>query len=216
MAKCDLSIELDKPDAIHPGGGTISGVVRVAVDSDVKCNGLEVQSGWRTHGRGNVASGTAGTVTLFAGQWHAGETPEYRFELPVAEWPPTYHGHYLNVDHFIDVRAKIPWGFDPKASVPFMMRPTCGSEEAKVVKPTTEMNNIVGCIVGFIVLGFVIAFLSGVVFAGPFSLIFLIFPVLGFLFWFFRKFLPRWILGESSRESIQGLIQPRRFVICTQ
>ena len=42
MAKCDLSIELDDPKAVHPGGGTICGVVRVNVDADVKCNGLEV------------------------------------------------------------------------------------------------------------------------------------------------------------------------------
>ena len=78
MAKCDLSIELDDPETVHPGGGTITGVVRVRVDADVNCKGLEVQSGWRTHGRGNVASGSAATVTLFAGEWNAGESVEYR------------------------------------------------------------------------------------------------------------------------------------------
>ncbi len=41
-----------EPDALHEGGGTITGVVRVVVDADVKCSGLEVQSVWRTHGRG--------------------------------------------------------------------------------------------------------------------------------------------------------------------
>ncbi len=69
MAKCDLSIELDDPQAAHPGGGTISGVVRVRVDADVKCKGLEVHSGWRTHGRGNVASEQVGSVILFSGEW---------------------------------------------------------------------------------------------------------------------------------------------------
>ena len=126
MAKCDLSIELDDPKSIHSGGGKISGVVRVVVDADVKCTGLEVSSGWKTHGRGNVATGQAGKATVFAGEWRAGESGEYRFELPIADWPPTYHGHYLNVDHYVDARAKIPWGFDPKASAPFMMRPSGG------------------------------------------------------------------------------------------
>ena len=76
MAKCDLSIELDDPKMVYPGGGTISGVVRVVVDADVKCTGLEVSSGWKTHGRGNVASGQAGKANLFAGEWRAGENPE--------------------------------------------------------------------------------------------------------------------------------------------
>ena len=224
MAKCDLSIELDQPDVIHPGGGTITGLVRVVVDGDVKCSGLEVQSVWRTHGRGNVASGTAGQATLFSGQWNEGETTEYRFELPIAQWPPTYHGHYLNIDHFVDARAKIPWSFDPKATASFMVHPTCGSEQAKVVKPVTEMNNLIGCIIGFMVLAFMAAFLTGMAVAGPFSLIFLALPTIGFLIWFFRKFLPRWLLGEvvgrfpvemiCPGETVEGelTIEPKKAV----
>lgn len=224
MAKCDLSIELDRPDATYGGGGTITGVVRVEADADVKCTGLEVQTGWRTHGRGNIASGTAGVTTLFSGNWTAGETVEYRFELPVAHWPPTYHGHYLNVDHFVDARAKIPWGFDPKASAPFLMRPTCKGEAAAVPKATTQMSGVVGAIVGFMVIGFAIAFLVGLAVAGPFSLIFLLFPLAGAVYWFFRKFLPRWVLGEvvgsfpvemiSPGELAQGelTIQPKKSV----
>ena len=57
MGKCDLSIQLDDPEAIHPGGGTVRGVVRVRADDDVTCNALEVSSVWKTHGRGNVATG---------------------------------------------------------------------------------------------------------------------------------------------------------------
>ncbi len=224
MAKCDLSIELDHPDALHDGGGTVTGLVRVVADADVKCTGLEVQSVWRTHGRGNVASGTAGATTLFSGQWKAGETSEYRFELPIADWPPTYHGHYLNVDHYVDARAKIPWGFDPKASAPFMMQPTLEGEAAKVAGEVTPAKGVVAVIVGFITFGFLVAFVVGLAVAGPFSLIFLLFPAIGFLFWFVRKFLPRWVLGEvvaslpvetiSPGESVQGelTIEPKKGV----
>ncbi len=34
----------------------------------------------------------------------------------------------------------------------------------------------------------------------PFRLIFLLFPLIGLVYWFFRKFLPRWILGEVVAE----------------
>ena len=80
MAKCDLSIKLDHPDAVYPGGGKVTGTVTVRADANVKCKGLEVSSGWRTHGRGNVASGTEQTETLFTGEWMAGQQEEYRFE----------------------------------------------------------------------------------------------------------------------------------------
>ena len=96
MAKCNLSIELENPDSLYAGGDTITGTVRVDVDSDVNCKGLEVSSGWRTHGRGNVASGTTHTEVVYSGQWTAGEKNEYRFALPIGLWPPSYHGHYLN------------------------------------------------------------------------------------------------------------------------
>lgn len=208
MAKCDLSIELDQPDAVHEGGGTITGVVRVIADGDVNCSGLEVQSGWRTHGRGNVASGTAEAITLFSGQWHAGEAYEYRFELPIAHWPPSYHGHYLNVDHFVDARAKIPWGFDPKASAPFLMRPVCEGESAKVAKNVTELTGILGWVVGFFVMGTLMALVIGLVVAGPFALIFLMFPLVGAVVWFIRKFLPRWLLGEVQGQFLVEMVSP--------
>jgi hypothetical protein len=196
MAKCTLSIELAEPDAIHAGGGKISGVVRVAVDADVHCNGLEVQSVWRTHGRGNVSSGTGDSATLYSGPWRAGENREYPFELTVADWPPTYHGHYLNVDHYIDARAKLPWSVDPKASVPFRMRPTCGAEAATVPSKVVEAKGILGCILGAVVLAIFLGIAIGFAMAGPFALIFLLFPLIGLLVWFVRSFLPRWVLGE--------------------
>jgi hypothetical protein len=208
MAKCDLSIELDDPKSIYPGGGKISGVVRVVVDADVKCTGLEVSSGWKTHGRGNVATGQAGKLSLFDGEWRAGDTAEYRFELPVADWPPTYHGHYLNVDHYIDARAKIPWGFDPKASAPFMMRPSCGPEGAVTPKNVTEVKGIAGCIVGILIVAFMAVVVGMIVAAGPFGLLFLAIPLIGSLIWFFRVFLPKYLLGELQYRLAPETVSP--------
>lgn len=196
MAKCDLSIVLDDPQEVHSGGSKIGGVVRVHVDADVECKGLEVKSVWRTHGRGNVATGTAGTMTLFQGQWRAGENHEYRFELPIAHWPPTYHGYYLSIDHSVDARAKIPWAFDPKASEPFPVVAACGPEDAQIEKNVTEIKGVVGCILTAVFLAFVVGFCVMFAAAGPFSLFLLIIPAIGGIWWFFRVFLPKYLLGN--------------------
>ena len=222
MAKCDISIELDDPESVHPGGGNITGVVHVQVDADVKCKGLVVQSGWRTHGRGNVAGDTAATMTLFAGEWHAGERTEYRFELPIADWPPSYHGHHLNIDHYVDVRAKIPWGFDPKASVPFMMRPSCGpeGESSEKKKNTIEVKGPIGCVMSMIVVGMVV-FGGGALLVelGFFALMFLIVPLAGIVYWIFRHFLPKYLLGEvqyqlASEHASPGQSTSGELIIC--
>src|SRR6056297_1712640 len=207
MAKCDLSIELDDPQAVYFGGGTISGIVRVHADADVTCNGLEVKTVWRTHGRGNVDQSEAGSATLFTGHWQAGKQYEYRFELPVAQWPPTYHGFYLNVDHYVDARAKIPWAFDPKASAQFAMRPSADPDVAaanKAIVIEGRAAQVVGCI-------FALAFLPFMIFlcaAGPFALFFLLLPIGGGIFWLVRYGLPKWMLGNVRCELAAERFQP--------
>ncbi len=210
MAKCDLSIQLDDPKTVYPGGGKISGTVRVHADKDVNCKGLELSTVWKTHGRGNVATGTVDTQTVYSGEWRAGEQPEYRFELKIGDWPPSYHGHYLSIDHYVDARAHIPWGFDPKASEPFLMRPTCGPEGATVAGGSTELSGPIGCIIGGVILaafvGFGIAMLATV---GFFALIFIV-PIglIGGSIWFIRFFLPKWALGDVSCQLEQETVEP--------
>ncbi|MEM9646292.1 MAG: hypothetical protein AAF989_14975, partial [Planctomycetota bacterium] len=126
--------------------------VRVQVDANVNCKGLEIKSGWKTHGKGNVSSGETETITAFAGQWQAGEQLEYPFELMVAEWPPTYHGTFLNIDHSIDARAKIAWAFDPKSSKRYQVKPVAAPESLEVKPKATQLSGPVGCfVVGLIV-----------------------------------------------------------------
>ncbi|TWU51023.1 hypothetical protein Poly51_43170 [Rubripirellula tenax] len=208
MAKCDLSIELDDPSGVVGGGGKISGVVRVLATADVQCSGLEVNSVWKTHGRGNVATGTAGSSTLFEGKWQAGDQNEYRFELPVANWPPTYHGFHLNVDHYVEARAKVPWSFDPKASVAFVMQPTCGAEGLPEAK-AAQVNKIVAWIITITVL----SVFAGVGFAvlrnfGVFGYVFMLVPVAGVVYWLVRKVLPQWVLGAVECSLASDVVAP--------
>ena len=216
MAKCDLSIELDQAKTLHLGGGKIAGVLRVNADKDVNCKGLEIKTVWRTHGRGNVAMGEADAQTVFAGQWRAGQQEEYPFELQIAEWPPSYHGGFLNIDHYVEARAKIPWGFDPKASEPFLMQPTCGLDGAKVAASgANQVAGKIGCIIGavfacvFLCFG-VLAVASGNLFFLPFLMV----PVLiGGGIWFFRVFLPKRALGEVKCELVGEKFSPGEQIV---
>ncbi len=196
MAKCDLSIELDEPDRVFLAGEMVDGCVRVSVDSGVNCSGLVVSTGWKTHGRGNVTSGNGEQTTVFSGEWAAGQRQEYRFSLPAGDWPPTYHGHFLSIDHYIDVQAMIPWAFDPKASSPFRVRATEAWVAAEHRKSSdTGISHLIGRIfVAVVVASFFFTFIS----MGWEGLLCLLIPVAIITWWFCFKFLPKYILGNPQ------------------
>ena len=200
MSKPQLSIELADPDRVYQGGDTIKGVVRVHAQGDIACKGLVIQSVWRTHGRGNVASGEGEVTTAFTGQWRAGEKQEYPFELKVADWPPSYHGHYLNVDHYVETRAKIAWAFDPKTAVPFLMRPISGPQDESAESSTGSRAVIAIFAVFFAITfgGIFIAVAGSVMGMGWMALVMAIVPMAGLGYWFIRKWMPKYLLGEVT------------------
>lgn len=114
MAKCELNVVLDRPDATYAAFEPIKGRVEVLVDGDCRCDGLTLTAQWFTHGRGNEARGDGEKVELFKGEWKAGELLQYPFELHGLDGPLTYHGHELNVDWRLVAAADIPWALDPK------------------------------------------------------------------------------------------------------
>lgn len=190
MAACDLRIELEEQDRVYTGGEPIRGHVIVNVQKDVRCKGLIIKSGWSTHGRGNIDRGDAGSFEAFAGEWRAGEEYRYAFDLPTAEWPPTYYGNYLNVSHQVEARAKLPWAFDPKAHAEFPVTATSSPDD---LAPTKRQDSWPMGVVGWIIAAVLIALLS-------FAAIFLI-PILlliGGIFWFFRSYLPKSITGKVA------------------
>ncbi|HYW78786.1 MAG TPA: hypothetical protein VE890_04380 [Thermoguttaceae bacterium] len=126
MSKCDLKIEFDRPDRQYRPGEEVTGTVHVRVNREVQCNGLVVEHFWQTHGRGNRATGTKQSRVVFNGQWMAGESASYPFSFTAPAGPPTYRGHYLNVDHYVRARVDIPWALDPKKQEEYLLQP--GSE----------------------------------------------------------------------------------------
>lgn len=121
MSKCDLAIEFDRSDRTYRPGETVSGKVTVQVNAKCQCNGLKVARLWHTHGRGNRDEGGKVEEVVFSGEWWPGEVHSYPFSFEVPAHPVTYRGNLVNVDHYVAVRADIPWALDPKAEEEFLL-----------------------------------------------------------------------------------------------
>ena len=141
MARCELGISFDRPDREYQAGERVTGSVTVRADADVKCRALTVVYNWRTHGKGNKDSGPeravlrAEHVTL-----RAGATATYPFDLTAPRDPPTYRGHYLNIDHYLRARADIPWALDAKSTEEFIVLPRAGGPRGRARPKPFEEN----------------------------------------------------------------------------
>ena len=123
MSKCDVNITLDRTNRTFRPGEEVTGTVRVQVNRPVKCDGILLEHFWQTHGRGNTASGNKQTSVLHRGELRAGESMSFPFSVIAPNGPPTYHGHYLNVDHYLNARVDIPWAIDPKRKEEYILLP---------------------------------------------------------------------------------------------
>ena len=124
MSKCDIVIEFDQADRTYRGGETVSGMVRVQVNKDLTSQGITLTRYWKTHGRGNTDAGTKEEQTLAGeSELRAGEAFEFPFSFQADCQPLTYHGHHINVDHYVRVNVDVPWAFDPKAEEEYILRP---------------------------------------------------------------------------------------------
>lgn len=117
-----IRIEFDGGDRVFRTGEPIAGAVVVEVDDGSRCEYVVLRASWRTHGKGTVAKGRHGALTLHEGPIPAGVTRfPFRFEAP--DGPFTYRGHLLNVDHYLEARIEIPWGLDPSVEEDFVLVP---------------------------------------------------------------------------------------------
>ena len=115
MSKCDISIEFDAENRTYRGGETVSGRVLVEVNKDLTSNGIKLIHFWQTHGYGNTDAGERVEEMLDTdSQLFAGEVRTYPFSFVADRQPLTYHGHYVNIDHYVRVEVDVPWAIDPK------------------------------------------------------------------------------------------------------
>jgi sporulation-control protein spo0M len=123
MSKCDLTLRLDRDDRVYRPGETVLGEVRVRVHAPCRCDMLVLSHFWRTHGKGNRDQGSPTMQNLFSGDWSVGEEQRYPFELTLPSGPVTYHGSLVNVDWYLEARAKIAWAVDPRLETEVILRP---------------------------------------------------------------------------------------------
>ncbi|MDP6544628.1 MAG: hypothetical protein QGH60_11600 [Phycisphaerae bacterium] len=148
MSKCDIVVEFDKADRAFHAGEIISGKVYVTPNADMPCNGILIEIGWSTHGRGNKDSASIDALEYDGKQFLAGQTIAYEFRFESPSGPLTYHGHYLNVDNYLSVRLDVPWSFDPKAREEYLLLPgpACAPVgEVYSVTETGEPAKAIGC-----------------------------------------------------------------------
>jgi len=118
MSKCDISIN---PTQTHyKMGDTIKGEVKVEVNKECKCDALKIKKFWQTHGKGNRTRGKADELVLFTGTWQPG-VYVYEFSFKLVKGPLTHHGHYINIDWYLNARADVPWSTDSKKEIDFIV-----------------------------------------------------------------------------------------------
>ncbi len=121
MSKCDLEVRFASDDRTYKPGSRVEGDVVVTVDERVSCKGLRIELGWQTHGIGNTDRRVLDQVMLEPQQWSAGQAYSYPFSFTAPSQPLTYHGHFLNVDHFVAARVDLAWKIDPKVSEDYVL-----------------------------------------------------------------------------------------------
>lgn len=190
MANCRLTVEIDEPSLPKIAGQPITGFVVVKSDKDSRCKGLTVTCYWSTHGRGNAARGDVESATLFEGEWQEGKEYRYPFKLATATWPPTYYGNMINVSHYVQAEAQIPWANNPKTLQEFSLIATDSPHDLAPTSNVLGKSNWLGWIFGPIALVVLLVFL-------PFLLFLL--PVIGIIaaaYWFIRVLIPSQITGK--------------------
>lgn len=138
MSKCDIRLEFDRENRTYKGGEIVKGLVYVRVNKEVECKDLMIRLFWQTHGKGNKDSETVSEKTESASHWEAHQEYTYPFQFQLPAIPLTYHGHYINIDTYIQARVGISWGKDPKVTEEVLVQP--GVEVEKDTKDTDSLD----------------------------------------------------------------------------
>ena len=216
MSKCNISVEIDKPEHQFSTDETVTGKVIVDVNKDVNCRGVKVGGYWKTHGRGNRDASPYNQQVVFEGPLTGGDRQTFPFSLPLANVPLTYRGKLINLDHYVDVRIDIPWGLDPKHRAEFIVLPgSTGRFTSPVQQTSSDVTatalKAVGIVasLAFLLMGMMICLVGLVVFP-PAILIGILFlgmgPLIGFFT--FRKFIAEGRLGKVTCQLAKKMAAP--------
>ena len=124
MSRCDITIEFDRANRTYLGGETVSGEVHVRVNKDTTSDGIVLENMWKTHGYGNPDLAILEIQELAKRtQLKAGQEMSFPFSFTAALGPTTYHGHHINLDHYVTAYIDVPWALDPKVTEDYLLLP---------------------------------------------------------------------------------------------
>jgi|GEM_PF-2510877 len=105
-------------------GDSISGWVEVTATEQLKLNGINIQVGFRAHGRGDEDRVHQRISGCSATQLEAGQPERLPFECSLPdEGPISWNGKVVKVTWEVLVHLDIPWAVDQYESRPFIVRP---------------------------------------------------------------------------------------------
>jgi hypothetical protein len=114
VPRCDLAVELDRPDASYRPGERITGVVRAHSALGARCRRLSVAAAWKTSEK--VSDGKLVMAqTLFEGEWKPRTHSQYAFKLRAPLGPLSYRGELFSVSWCVAARAELAWAQDSTA-----------------------------------------------------------------------------------------------------
>lgn len=175
MSKCDVFITLENESRSFHGGETVHGTVVVHSKQSFECKRITIKEYWQTHGRGNTDRGPQKEIILYTGQLEAGKTYEFPFEIELPASPATYHGHYVNIDHYLHAQVHVSWAIDPKQTIDIVVESGGqGRSDAPTTSPGAE-KKLKGASIqkGTLIVGVIVMGIS--IFFGPCALI--VFPI---------------------------------------
>jgi hypothetical protein len=178
MSKCDVTIAFARPERNFVGDESVDGTVVVRAKDDFTAKKITLKCFWETHGRGNRDSDSSHAGILEHDiPFRAGEERRFPFRLRAPHGPPTYHGTYLNVDHYVEAEVDLAWSKNPKDRQDFLLRAGPSYEGPPTPEPFPRLGlpsgigapsdvkvwkgpvaNTVGCGLGAIFLVFVLLF----------------------------------------------------------
>ncbi|MDG1808295.1 MAG: hypothetical protein P8J91_11255 [Pirellulaceae bacterium] len=139
MASLEIEIEFTNPDKNFRTDQHVTGVVRMQANRKLKCRSVQLVACWETHGLGDITRENYHQEILRSGDFAEGETGEFTFDFAPPNHPLTYHGHLVNVDHYVLVRADTPWDRAPQWKEDFHLR--VGAQAAEPIAQVTESQS---------------------------------------------------------------------------
>jgi hypothetical protein len=131
-----VSIHLDRRDAVHRPGETITGHVQVVSPDARRCDEITASLDWEVESRGEPHAARGAPHVLARDVSLSPDKPEvFPFEIPAPAGPLTYHGHILTVTWTLRVRAKLGWASHEKADARILL--VAWTEEARALAVTS-------------------------------------------------------------------------------